>query len=214
MAFSLHDGGSWRLALAALGVASSLTGCANPRDRGQALFGEDWYQPVPCRGAPPSLFSRIELNSLMRNFVGEFCSPESGLRNGEISPQEVVVVPDFVELSSYHANTTGIILGEVTRSAVSVVCRQPVRQVDLSKALRLNEFGLSALTRDAEKIAFNGVPVRWGYVGTYAELPQKIILTLREIDFSSGTISRVVSKELVYGCHWDGSRHVFTYSVN
>jgi hypothetical protein len=178
------------------------------------LFGEDGYQPVSCQGSPPTLFSRIELNSLIRNFVGEFCSLEDGVRNGEISPQEAVVVPDFVDVSSYHANTTGIILGEITRSAVSVVCRQPVRQIDLSRSLRLNEFGLSALTRDAEKIAFNGVPVRWGYIGTYAELPKKLILTLREIDFSTGTISRVVSKEIVYGCHWDGSRHVFTYSVN
>ena len=205
--------GVFRSASVALLVLCLVSGCAtrNTRDVSNET---DWYQPAACHGSPPALFSRIELNSLIRNFIGEFCSPDGGSRNGEINPEEAVVVPDFVDINSYQANSSGVILGEITRSAVSVVCRQPVRQVDLSKSLKLNEFGLSALTRDAEKIAFNGIPVRWGYVGTYAELPRKLILTLREIDFSSGVISRVVSKELVYGCYWDGTRNIFTYSVN
>jgi len=171
-------------------------------------------EPIECSGRLPSVLSKINLTDLLGKVAHEFCPGGSGPSNPLISDRDVVVVPDFVDITNFNTGHTGVYLGEVTRGSLSEVCKHKVRQVDLGKAVRLNADGLSALTRDASKVANPEFVAKWGYVGTYSELPGKILITLRELDMESGAATRLITREINHGCRLASGEYMFSYSVN
>jgi hypothetical protein len=167
-----------------------------------------------CGGRLSSALAQMNIKQIVSEMTFEFCPAGAGPVNPMITDRDVVVVPDYVDISSHATGLTGVVLGEVTRGSISTICGHKVRQVDLSKALRLSADGVVALTRDASKIANPEFVSRWGYIGTFASMPGKAIFTLRELDMDAGMTTRLVTKEIVFGCRLDGSRHRFEYSVN
>jgi hypothetical protein len=131
-----------------------------------------------------------------------------------ISDRDVVLVPDFIDITNYTTGHAGVYLGEVARGSLSEVCRHKVRQIDLGRVIKLNADGLVALTRDASKVANLEFVAKWGYVGTYSELPGKILLTLRELDMESGATTRVLAREVNHGCKLVYGEHKFSYTLN
>lgn len=171
-------------------------------------------EPLECRGRFPAMFGKINIPEVMSDIASQFCVPREGPLNPLISETEHVVVPDFLELGGFSTGMTGMVLGETARGALSEVCRHKVRQIDLSKTIRLGNDGAIALTRDPGRIARSEFPSRWGYVGLYAEFPGKLLLSLRELDMESGATTRVVTKQVTYGCTIVGGEYKFSYQVN
>jgi len=172
------------------------------------------YSPEYCRLSVPEALGYLQLGDIMGGVAREFCDPSLGPRNHDVSAKDVLVVPDFVDLGTYSPRLTGMILGEVTRSSLSATCRQPIYQVDLSKDIKLDKDGVVALIRDNARIANREVSARWGYVGTYTASPGKLIISLRELDMISGAISRMVTREISYGCVPGLRGQQFTVSLN
>jgi hypothetical protein len=154
------------------------------------------------------------MTQVIGKMTEEFCPHGSGPVNPSITERDVVIVSDYLDVSSYSPGLAGVVLGEVTRSSLSKVCGHKVRQVDLGKSLRLNSEGLVALTRDASKVANPEFGSRWGYIGTFAELPGKLVLALRELDMESGTTTKLVTREIVFGCKFESGKYNFEYSFN
>jgi len=188
----------------ALAACLTLASCAAP------LVPE----PAICGGRLPAALAQMNIKQIVSEMTTAFCPTTAGPVNPMITDQDVVVVPDFVDVSSHATGFTGVVLGEVTRGSLSTICGHKVRQVDLGRALRLSADGVVALTRDASKIANPEFISRWGYIGTFASMPGKAILTLRELDMHAGMTTRLVTKEIVFGCRLDAGRYRFEYTVN
>lgn len=171
-------------------------------------------EPTECSGRLPSILSKINVTELMGSMVREFCPSGSGPSNPMMSDRDVVLVPDFVDITNYTAGHAGVYFGEVARGTLSEVCRHRVRQIDLGKVVKLNSDGLIALTRDASKVASPEFVAKWGYVGTYSELPGKILLTLRELDMESGATTKILAREVNHGCKVVYGEYKFSYSLN
>ena len=174
------------------------------------------YTPEPpeCSGRVPAILSKINLTDLVGKLSREFCTARSGPTSQGITDNDIVIIPDYLDISTFSTGQAGVVLGEVTRGAISEYCQFRVRQIDLGKSIRLNSDGVVALTRDATKVANLDFAAKWGYVGTFAELPGKLLITLRELDMESGATTRVVSREVVHGCRLSLGRYAFSYSVN
>ncbi|GEM_PF-2054648 len=171
-------------------------------------------EPRECGGALPSVLSKVNMTELMGKMANEFCPTGVGALNPLITDRDVVLVPDFLDLSSFKPGQAGVVLGEVTRGALSEVCRHRVRQVDLGKTIRLNEDGVVMLTRDSGRLSSSEFAAKWGYVGTFSTMPGKLLLTLRELDIESGATTRIISRELNFGCKLGDGEYKFSYSVN
>ena len=194
---------SWKFALV---VASSigLSACAS----------RYIPEPMECSGRLPAVLSKVNLTDLLGKMTHEFCPRGDAPANPLISDQDIVVVPDYKDVGNFTTGHAGIVLGEVTRSVISEICKHRVRQVDLGKTIRLNEEGVGVLTRDSARLAKSEFVSKWGYVGTYAELPGKLVITLRELDMESGATTRIVSRELNHGCRISNGEYRFNYSLN
>jgi hypothetical protein len=171
-------------------------------------------EPPECSGKVTAVLSKINLTDLVGKLSREFCTARGGPTSQGITDNDIVVIPDYLDVSSFNTGQAGVILGEVTRGAVSEYCQYKVRQIDLGKSIRLNSDGVIALTRDSTKVANPDFAVKWGYIGTFAELPGKLLITLRELDMESGATTRVVSREVVHGCRLSFGRYAFSYSIN
>ena len=171
-------------------------------------------EPVECRARFPAMFGKINIPEVMSEVALQFCSSREGPLNPLITENDHVVVPDFLEIGGFSTGMTGMVLGEATRGALSEVCRHRVRQIDLGKTIRLGSDGVIALTRDPGRIARSEFSSRWGYVGLYAEFPGKLLLSVRELDMESGATTRVVTKQVTYGCALVEGEYKFSYQVN
>jgi len=171
-------------------------------------------EPIECSSRLPVVLSKINVTELMGKMVQEFCPSGSGPSNPMISDRDVVVVSDFVDITNFSTGHAGVYLGEVARGSLSEVCRHRVRQVDLGKVVKLNADGLVVLTRDSSRVANAEFVSKWAYVGTYSELPGRILLTLRELDLESGSTTRILAREVNHGCKLVYGEYKFNYSLN
>lgn len=172
-------------AVVALLALAGLGGCAGLRD----------VSP-DCPSTAPDALRKIDLLEVADRLVGEMCIAPAA----EGGPEDVVIVSDPIDLKSYQPGQTGVLLGEVVRARLSARCKLKIRQVDLSRSLRLNEGGLSLLTREVKELQASEVAAKRAFVGTYSAMPGKLVLTLRDLDLMSGTIERISSKEVSFGC--------------
>lgn len=159
----------------------SLAGCAAVSDK-----------PHDCPSTVPDALRKIELVEIADRLVAEVCAAGAS--------DEVVLVPDLLDLKTFQPGQTGMLLGEVVRGRLSARCKYKIRQVELSKNLRLNEGGLSVLTREVKELQSSEFAARRAFVGTYTAMPGKIVVTLRDLDLRSGTIDRIASREVTFGC--------------
>lgn len=192
-----------RRALVAVAFSVFSAGCATPYVA----------EPALCAARLPSVLGQINVTQIVGKMAEGFCPSGAGPLNPLMTDGDVVVVPDYLDVASHATGLTGVVLGEVTRSSLSAVCGHKVRQIDLSKSVRLSADGIIGLTRDASRVVNREFVGRWGYIGTFAELPGKVIFTLRELDMESGATTKLISKEIVYGCRLESGRYRFEYSV-
>jgi hypothetical protein len=160
------------------------------------------------------VLSKINVTELVGKMVHEFCPAGFGPSNHMITDRDVVVVPDFIDITNYTTGHAGVYLGEVAGGTLSELCRHRVRQIDLRKVVKLNSDGLVVLTRDASSVASREFVAKWGYVGTYSELPGRLLLTLRELDMETGATMKIIAREVNHGCKVVDGEYKFSYNLN
>ena len=153
------------------------------------------------------LMAVTDVGKLFSDIAADFCPTNcsSSSSTGAALCQDdgltkLVLVPDFVSVSTYTPGTAGLFMGEQMRAALSQRCNSRIYQAEFGRDLKLSVNGLVALTRNPGEVVrdeFGGQDI---LIGTYAYSGNRLSLFARKISGSSGVISKMVSKEIVYSC--------------
>ena len=186
--------------------------------------------PAASRGecynkALPTLLDSTDLKALFQDIASELCpdsrpvsstqmqdaQPITASSGDEEAGLSTVMVTDFADIQSFLPNQSGLLMGELMRGSLNDVCNQKIIQAEFAKYFKLSENGLVVLTRKANEIKQGEYSQPEVVVGTYSYLNNnKILIFARKISTETGTISRMVTRELRYTC---SARSVTGYTV-
>ena len=152
-----------------------------------------------CSVEASEAISAINIQDITDKLAFEICGTvEENL--SYFRPDEIVIVPDFVDINSLRPEGHGLIIGEKFRVSVNKICKVPIRQVELNRDFRLNTDGLTALTRDAQAIRNSKPVVKTALVGTYSIQYNKLNLVAKKISIDNSVITDASSKEIKWRC--------------
>lgn len=183
-----------------------------------ATVGGDCYNKTL-----PGLLDSTDLKALFHDMASELCidkcsdrlalncGPASSCDDVSDKDRATVMVTDFADLQSFLPSQPGLLMGELMRSGLNDVCCYKIVQAEFARYFKLSENGLIVLTRQASEIKRNEYSQPEAIVGTYTYLNKnKVLVFVRKINTETGTISKMVTRELTYTC---GDRSVLGYTV-
>lgn len=167
-----------------------LTGCAT--------YHADTYGACYNKSLP-ILLDSTDLKVLFQDIAAELCADTCANRD-DINRQTVLVT-DFADLQTFIPNQSGLLMGELMRASLNKVCCYKIIQAEFAKFFKLSENGLVVLTRNVNEIKKDEYSQSEAIVGTYNYLNNnKVIIFARKINMKTGTISRMVTREVNYSC--------------
>ena len=105
-----------------------------------------------------------------------------------VSPNEVVLVSDFVNLDKLkNKSQLGFLLSSMLKDRL-VSLNIIVKEVEFGKEFEFGKTGLNVLTRDKDKILSDKVKSRYAVVGTYSLTNKSLNLFIQLIDINTGNI--------------------------
>lgn len=105
-----------------------------------------------------------------------------------ISPDEVVLVSDFVNLDKLkNKSKLGFLLSDSLKNSMSTQ-NFIVREVELRDNFELGKTGFNVLTRKQREINKKEVDSKYAMVGTYSITKESLILFIKLIDITNGNI--------------------------
>ena len=148
----------------------------------------------PCKPLPPArLLEQAALRPVFADMATAIC------RGGACEHTGNLLVTDFVSLDSYEAGTSGMLMGELMRASLSDIGAKLI-QAEFSKFFRLNQNGLTVLTREAARLRESEHDTGRAIVGTYFFQPTKLTLFVRVMNTQTGDVLRMTSRELSATC--------------
>ncbi|MBJ6752408.1 FlgO family outer membrane protein [Geomonas anaerohicana] len=200
-----------RLMLIALVAGSLLSGCAGTLP---ITVGGDCHNKTL-----PMLLDATDMKTLFHDMALELCTDKCADRQScapascqnETGGRATVMVTDFADLQSLVPSQSGMLMGELMRGGLNSVCCYKIVQAEFAKYFKLSENGLVVLTRRATEVKKNEYQQPEAVVGTYTYLSNnKVLVFARKMDTETGTISKMVTRELTYSC---GGSSVINYTV-
>jgi hypothetical protein len=154
-----------------------------------------------CSLSRADIYSRIDTRRVIDEVVRGLCQPSGqSVDISQLPAEDAVLIPDVVDVQNLRPESLGLALGELFRSSVSNICRLPIRQVDLSRDLKLNREGTVALTREASLAKQQEFKAQNAYIVTYNPQPTKLTLVARNVALDTATIIGVSTKEVSWTC--------------
>jgi hypothetical protein len=154
-----------------------------------------------CSLSRAEIYSRIDTRKLIDDVVRGLCKPsDMSIDISQLPAEDAVLIPDVVDVQNLKPDNLGLALGELFRSSVSNICRLPIRQVDLSRDLKLNRDGMVALTREASLAKQPEFKAQNAYIVTYNPQPSKLTLVARNVALETATIIGISTKEVSWTC--------------
>lgn len=150
-----------------------------------------------CEISRADVISKLELKPFVDTAMEGVCSADSGWLRDTSLP---VLVPDAVDIQTLEPGYLGIVLGELIRSNVINSCNSLVRQLEASQQVRLNESGVTILSRSLPAGQPRTVNADVAIVGAYNLERGRLTLTLRRIRLAESTIETIRSSSLKWAC--------------
>lgn len=173
--------------LSTIVVAALLGGCALSRE----------VPLADCEVSRADVVSKLNLKDFVDSSMEGVCLQTADwLRDSSVP----VLVPDAVDIQTLEPGSLGIVLGELIRSNVINSCKSLVRQLEASKQVRLNESGVTILSRTLPPGQTKTVPADYAIVGAYNLERGRLTLTLRRIRLADSTIESIRSTSLKWAC--------------
>ena len=169
-----------------------------------------------CALSKSEIYSRIDTKKLIEEVALGLCrSSDRTIEIAQMPPEDAVLIPDVVDVQTFRPESLGLALGELFRSSVSNICRQPIRQVDLSRDLKLNKEGMVALTREAALAKQQEFKAQNAYIVTYNAQPSKLTVVARNVALDTATIVGISTKEVTWTCGTSpAGTNVFNWKFN
>ena len=161
---------------------------------------------MPCTGKTLQQYlDATELKPLFMQMAAELCdagvADDATICSVDGSKRQTVLVTDFVDLKTFTPEHSGLIMGELMRGSLNQSCCYNISQAEFGKYFKLNEQGLISLTRKTSEINSSDFLQPEVVVGTYSFLGNsKITLFARRIQTNTGTVVRMVTREIHYSC--------------
>lgn len=188
-----------RLSLALLLGAALLAGCATGVERIDHVLLKD--HPIEdCRITRDEALARVDMRRLLSEVSKEVCLPTPD--GVEIGPgaKLAYVVPDVVDIQNYVPGSLGISMGELLRASIFNICSVPVRQVELSSAIKFDTNGMVILSRDLNLVKQNAFPAEHAIIGTYHLQRNKLTVVVRRLSLENGLITSIGTREARWRC--------------
>jgi len=195
-------GVSSRLALMWVAGAVLLAGCATgvePIDR--ALLKEHSLQE--CGMSREDAVGRINMRQLLAEVSKEICVASAQAADGA-GTTSAYIIPDMVDVQSYVPGALGISMGELLRASVFNVCNVPVRQVEVSSAIKFDASGMVILSRDLNQLRQRAFPAENAVIGTYHLQRNKLTVVVRRVSLENSLISAIATREAHWRCSSPG----------
>lgn len=171
----------------ALIAAVLVSGCALTRE----------VPLADCEISRSDVLSKLDLRPFVDSAMGGVCAEDVGWLRDTSLP---VLVPDAVDVQTLEPGNLGIVLGELIRSNVINSCKSLVRQLEATQQVRVNENGVTILSRNVPAGQTRTVPADVAVVGTYNLERGRLTLTLRRIRLADSTIETIRSSSLKWAC--------------
>jgi len=185
--------------LVCLASTFCLTACASYTG-GRLDSPECAYADNPIyTGANDQILASVDLQGMTDALAMSLCNGDQ-VQSLRDNPDDVLLVPDFVDLNLLNPGSLGLLLGERFRASVSKVCKLPIRQVELSREIRLTPSGLLALTRDSSTVRYRQFGASSIMIGTFDLQPGRLTLVARQVSIEGAVINRMATKETTWRC--------------
>ena len=194
---------SGRLAVFGSLSALLLTGCATGVSRIDDAVLKD--HPIEeCRISRDEAIARVDMRKLLAQVTKEIC-PQANDSAEAVGPAKAAyVVPDVVDIQNYVPGSVGISMGELLRASIFNVCKVPVRQVELSSAIKFDSSGMVILSRDLSRVKQSVFPAETAVIGTYHLQRNKLTVVVRRLSLESGLITAIGTREARWRCSSPG----------
>jgi len=120
------------------------------------------------------------------------------------SSTSAYIIPDMVDVQSYVPGAMGISMGELLRVSVFNVCNVPVRQVEVSSAIKFDANGMVILSRDLNQLRQRAFPAETAVIGTYHLQRNKLTVVVRRVSLENSLISAIATREARWRCSSPG----------
>lgn len=170
-----------------LALAAMVGGCTMTRE----------VPLADCEISRADVVSKLELKPFVDTAMEGVCSADTGWLRDTAQP---VLVPDAVDIQTLEPGNLGIVLGELIRSNVINSCNSLVRQLEASQQVRLNESGVTILSRTLPAGQSRTVTADVAIVGAYNLERGRLTLTLRRIRLVDSTIETIRNSSLKWAC--------------
>lgn len=188
-----------RLSLALIAGAILLSGCATGVERIDNVLLKD--HPIEdCRITREEALARVDMRKLLSEVSKEVCLPTPD--GVDIGPgaRLAYVVPDVLDIQNYVPGALGISMGELLRASIFNICSVPVRQVELSSAIKFDPNGMVILSRDLNMVKQNTFPAEQAVIGTYHLQRNKLTVVVRRLSLETGLITAIGTREARWRC--------------
>jgi hypothetical protein len=176
------------LAILLLSVILGLTACGTTsRSDAQCLTFEDKLQATDLTLLVSGMAT--ELNTSLPKF-----DPNGPDEYG------ILLVADFVNVNTLKTEPNVLVMSEMMRSYLARIPGKKVVQVEFGKDIRISDTGIVSLTRKIGQTGNTKVGASQVIVGTYLNMPNKLIINVKAIDPSNQIISAAIVRELNYSC--------------
>jgi len=112
----------------------------------------------------------------------------------------VLLVADFVNVNTLKAEPNVLVMSEMMRTYLARIPGKRVVQVEFGKDIRISDTGIVSLTRKIGQTGNTKVGASQVIVGTYLNMPNKLVINVKAIDPSNQIISAAIVRELNYTC--------------
>ena len=142
---------------------------------------------------------RINMRQLLAEVSKEICATAAPPADGA-GASSAYIIPDMVDVQNYVPGALGISMGELLRASVFNVCNVPVRQVEVSSAIKFDASGMVILSRDLNQLRQRAFPAETAVIGTYHLQRNKLTVVVRRVSLDDSLISAIATREARWIC--------------
>ena len=189
--------------LRAAGIALLLSGCATGFDRIDNVLLKD--RPIEeCRISREEALARVDMRKLLADISREICPATADGVEIDAAAKPAYLVPDVADIQNYVPGPLGVSMGELLRASIFNVCNVPVRQAELSNAIKFDANGMVILSRDLNLVKQRSFPAETAVIGTYHLQRNKLTVVVRRVSLDTSVISAISTREARWRCASSG----------
>jgi len=182
-----------------IAAAIFLSGCATGIERVDSVLLKE-HPLQECGVSRDEAIARVDMRRLLSEAARSICAKPVDPKDALVQAPTAYVVPDMVDIQTYVPSKLGISMGELLRSSIFNICKVPVRQVEVSSAIKFDSSGMVILSRDLDQLKQKAFPAETAVIGTYHLQSNRLTVVVRRVSLDNSLISAIATREARWRC--------------